>query len=90
MAKSAADLIASIKGAGGIDGLCSLLGGSKALKDPFRERMKRLAAIPERYGPHKDKWPAKVKEEYEFLCMERDSYNAFQDEQLKFEAKKRL
>lgn len=90
MAKTAAELIASLNSASGLDGLYSVLRGSKALKDPFRESMKRLTAITEQYGPNMEKYPADVKREYDDLCLERDRHDALQDEQLRFEAKKRL
>lgn len=90
MAKSAADLIASIQGAKSLDELYSSLGNASALKNPQRERFKRIAAIPERYGPDWAKWPADVKAEYDQLCHERDEHAALLEEQFQFERKKRL
>lgn len=89
MAKNAADLIARINGAGSIDGLNALLGPAEVLKDPHRERMKRLDAIPEQYGQHQDKWPVEVLAEYERLCAERDRHDMLQAEELQYEAAKR-
>ncbi|MBZ3802438.1 hypothetical protein K9O81_18890 [Leclercia adecarboxylata] len=90
MTKSAAELIASIKGAGSLDALYSVLGPSDALKNPRMERRLRLNAIPEQYGPHMTEWPAEVKAEYERLCQERDRDEALEAEQFQFEKKKRL
>lgn len=90
MAKTAAELIASLNSASGLDGLYSVLGYSKALKDPFRERMKRLTAITEQYGPNMENYPADVKQEYYDLCLERDRHDALEADQLQFEAKKKL
>ena len=90
MAKTAAELIASIKGAGSLDALYSVLGPSDALKNPRQERRLRLISIPEQYGPYMDKWPADVKAEYDQLCLERDRDEAIEASQLQFEAKKRL
>ncbi|EIX6860555.1 hypothetical protein MKW06_001720 [Escherichia coli] len=90
MAKTAAELIASIKGAESLDALYSVLGPSDALKNPRQERRLRLIAIPEQYGPYMNKWPADVKAEYDQLCLERDRDEAIEASQLQFEAKKRL
>lgn len=90
MAKTAAELIASIKGAGSLDELYSTLGPSDALKNPRQERRLRLIAIPEQYGPDMTEWPADVKQEYDQLCLERDRDEALEAEQFQFEAKKRL
>lgn len=87
---SAEQLIASIKGAGSLDALFSILGPSDALKNPRQERRLRLIAIPEQYGPYMDKWPTDVKAEYDRLCRERDRDEAIEAEQLQFEAKKKL
>lgn len=90
MAKTAAELIASIKGAGSLDELYSTLGPSDALKNPRQGRRLRLIAIPEQYGPDMAEWPADVKQEYDQLCLERDRDEALEAEQFQFEAKKRL
>lgn len=90
MAKTAAELIASIQGAGSLDELYSTLGPSDALKNPRQERRLRLIAIPEQYGPYMTDWPTDVKQEYFQLCQERDRDEALEAEQFQFEKKKRL
>ena len=90
MAKTAAEVIASIKGSRGLEELYSTLGSSGALKNPRKERRFRLIAIPEQYGPLMNEWPADVKEEYDRLCMDRDRHEALEAEQFQFEKKRRL
>ncbi|WP_313473983.1 hypothetical protein [Atlantibacter hermannii] len=87
---SAEQLIASIKGAGSLGALFSILGPSDVLKNPRQERRLRLIAIPEQYGTYMEKWPADVKAEYDRLCWERDRDNAIEVEQLQFEKNRRL
>lgn len=89
-AGSAEQLIASIKGAGSLDALFSILGPSDALKNPRQERRLRLIAIPEQYGPYMTEWPAEVKAEYDRLCLERDRDEELEAEQFQFEKNKRL
>ena len=90
MDKAAEQLIASIKGAGSLDELFSMLTPTNPIKNPYRECVKRIAAIEAEYGLSTDTWPAEILSEHETLCCERDRHEAEEADQFQFEAMKRL